>query len=157
MSCRAPVAGLTAQPADPRAASRAQRRAIDVAMARKIARWRFASFPSVRRPLMVRHMKLLERKGILLIVLFVAVAAAGLIGSHMLVTSRKPTVSAAPACPKDRERALACYEQYYGSIVAEQGVPEAFAALKEQYARDANVQHLYHTLTHMTGQAAASK
>src|SRR5438876_7603275 len=31
--------------------------------------------------------------------------------SHMLVSSRKPTVSAAPACPTDHERALACYEQ----------------------------------------------
>ncbi len=102
-------------------------------------------------------MKLLERKGILGIVLLVLVAAAGLVGSHMLVTSRKPTVSAAPACPKDRERALACYEQYYGSIVAEQGVPEAFAALKQQYGRDADVQHLCDALTHIIGQAAARK
>src|SRR5207244_5148076 len=103
---------------------------------------------------MVRHMKLRGRKSILGIVLLVLVAAAGLVGSHMLVTSRKPTVSAAPACPKDHERALACYEQYYGSIVAQQGVPEAFAALKEQYGRDAGVQHLCHALTHITGQAA---
>src|SRR2546430_1185987 len=86
---------------------------------------------------MVRHMKLRWRKSILGIVLLVLVAAAGLVGSHMLVASRKPTVSAAPACPKDHKRALACYEQYFGSIVAQQGVPEAFAALKEQYGRDA--------------------
>ena len=106
---------------------------------------------------MVRHMKLRGRKGILGIVLLVLVAAAGLVGSHMLVTSRKPTVSAAPACPTDHERALACYEQYYGSIVAQQGVPEAFAALKQQYGRDADVQHLCHALTHVIGQAAARK
>src|SRR5205809_8008979 len=161
MSCRAPVAGLTAQPAAPRAASTVnptpQLRAMSVAMGRKIPSWRFASFPSVRRLFMVRHMKPRGRKGILGIVLLVLVAAAGLVGSHMLVTSRKPTVSAAPACPKDHERALACYEQYYGSIVAQQGVPEAFAALKEQYGRDADVQHLWHALTHMIGQAAARK
>jgi len=106
---------------------------------------------------MVRHMKLRGRKGILGIVLLVLVAAAGLVGSHMLVTSRKPIVSAAPACPKDHERALACYEHYYSSIVAQQGVPEAFAALKQQYGRDADVQHLCHALTHVIGQAAARK
>src|SRR5207237_10180571 len=55
----------------------------------------FRSFPSVRRLFMVRHMKLRGRKGILGIVLLVLVAA-GLVGSHMLVSSRKPTVSAAP-------------------------------------------------------------
>ncbi len=102
-------------------------------------------------------MKLRRWKGILGIVLLVLVAAAGLVGSHMLVTSRKPTVSAAPACPKDQERALACYEQYYGSIVAGEGVPEAFAALKQQYGRDPDVQHLCHALTHIIGQAAARK
>src|SRR5881227_605638 len=75
MSCRAPVAGLTAQPADPRAASTVnpapQLRAMRVAMGRKIAGSRFASFPSVRRLFMVRHMKLRGRKGILGIVLLV--------------------------------------------------------------------------------------
>src|SRR2546422_9368921 len=106
---------------------------------------------------MVRHMKLRGRKGILGIVLLVLAAAAGLVGSHMLVTSRKPTVSPAPACPTNHERALACYEQYYGSIVAHQGVPEAFAALKQQYGRDTDVQHLCHALTHVIGQAAARK
>src|SRR5256886_6908896 len=106
---------------------------------------------------MVRHMKLRGRKSILGIVLLVLVAAAGLVGSHMLVTSRRATVSKAPACPKDHERALACYEQYFGSIVAQQGVPEAFAALKEQYGRDPDVQHLCHALTHIIGQAAARK
>src|SRR5438876_3750129 len=160
MSCRAPVAGLTAQPVYPRVASTVspapQLRAMRVAMGRKIPGRRFASFPSVRRLFMVRHMELRGRKGILGIVLLVLVAA-GLVGSHMLVSSRKPTVSAAPACPTDHERALACYEQYYGSIVAQQGVPEAFAALKEQYGRDPNVQHLCHALTHVIGQAAARK
>src|SRR2546430_7893297 len=86
MSCRAPVAGLTAQPADPRAASTVnpapQLRAMRVAMGRKIAGSRFASFPSVRRLFMVRHMKLRGRKGILGIVLLVLVAAAGLVGSQ---------------------------------------------------------------------------
>src|SRR5438046_6822132 len=97
---------------------------------------------------MVRHMELRGRKSILGIVLLVLVAA-GLVGSHILVSSRKPTVSAAPACPTDHERALACYEQYYGSIVAQQGVPEAFAALKEQYGREQDVQHLWHMLTRL--------
>src|SRR3989454_10233312 len=161
MSWRALVAGFTAQPVDPRAASTVtpapQLRAMRVAMGRKIPGWRFASFPSVRRLFMVRHMKLRGRKGILGIVLLVLVATAGLVGSHMLVTSRKPTVSAAPACPTDHERALACYEQYYSSIVAREGVPEAFAALKEQYGRDADVEHLWPALTHIIGQAAARK
>src|SRR2546422_3387466 len=134
MSWRDPVAGLTAQPAAPRAASTVhaayQRRAIDVAMRPKIAGSLTPSFPSVRRLFMVRHMKLLGRRGILGIVLLVAVAAAGLVGSHVLVTSRKPTTSPAPACPKDHERALGCYEQYYGSILAPEGGPGALPALK---------------------------
>jgi len=102
-------------------------------------------------------MKLLGRNGILGIVLLVAVGAAGLVGSHVLVTSRKPTASPALACANDHERALACYEQYYGSIAAREGVPEAFAALKGQYAHDAQVQQLCHALTHVIGQAAARK
>src|SRR5207244_4596801 len=97
------------------------------------------------------------RNGIRGSVLLVLVAAAGLFCSLMLVSSRKPTVSAAPACPTDHERTLACYEQYFGSIVAQQGVPEAFAALKQQYGRDPDVQHLCHALTHVIGQAAARK
>src|SRR5207247_5082194 len=104
---------------------------------------------------MVRLMKLRGRKGILGIVLLVLVAAAGLVGSHMLVTSRKPTASAAPACPTDHERALACYEQYYGSIVAPQRVPEAFAALKAQYARAAEVRDVCYALTQVIWQTAA--
>src|SRR5207244_9359518 len=80
MSCRAPVAGLTAQPVYPRVASTVspapQLRAMRVAMGRKIPGSRFASFPSVRRLFMVRHMKLRGRKGILGIVLLVLVAAA---------------------------------------------------------------------------------
>src|SRR6266850_3767475 len=115
MSCRDPVAGFTAQPAATRAASTVnpapRRRAMRVAMGRNIAGLRSRSFPSVRRRFMVRHMKLLGRNGILGIVLLVAVGAAGLVGSHVLVTSRKPTASPALACANDHERALACYEQ----------------------------------------------
>src|SRR2546423_10157570 len=69
MSCRAPVAGLTAQPVYPRVASTVspapQLRAMRVAMGRKIPGRRFASFRSVRRLFMVRHMKLRGRNGIL--------------------------------------------------------------------------------------------
>src|SRR3989442_3364976 len=105
MSCRAPVAGLTAQPVDPRVASTVspapQLRAMRVAMGRKIPGRRFASFRSVRRLFMVRHMKLRGRKGILGIVLLVLVAAAGLLCSHKLVTSRKTARSAAPARTTD--------------------------------------------------------
>src|SRR5712691_2743789 len=155
MSCRAPVTGFTAQPAAERAASAVnrmpQRRVMGVAMGRKVAGWLSPSFPSVRRLFMVRHMKLLGRKGILGIVLLGAVAAAGLVGSHVLVTSRAPT--APPACPKNHDLALGCYEEHYGSMVAQQGVAEAFAALKGQYARDADVQRLCHAITHMIGQA----
>jgi len=100
-------------------------------------------------------MKLLGRKGILGIVLLVAVAAAGLVGSHVLVTSRKPT--APPACPKNHDLALGCYQEYYGSLVDRQGVAEAFTALKEQYTHDADVQRLCHAITHIIGQAAARK
>src|SRR5437870_1633782 len=160
MICFAPVAGLVAQAADPRAASTVnrppQRRVMGVTMGRKIAGRLCTSFPSARRLFMVRHMKLLGRKGILGIVLLVAVAGAGLVGSHMLVASRKPpaaTALPAPACPKDHELALGCYQQYYGAIVAQQGVGEAFAALKGQYARDADVQRLCHAITHIIGQA----
>src|SRR2546430_9629628 len=87
----------------------------------------------------------------------------GIISFFFLMIRRPPRSTLFPyttlfrACPKDHERALACYEQYYGSIVAQQGVPEAFAALKEQYGRDADVQHLCHALTHIIGQAAARK
>src|SRR2546430_17695308 len=67
----------------------------------------------------------------------------GIISFFFLMIRRPPRSTLFPyttlfrSCPKDHERALACYEQYYGSIVAQQGVPEAFAALKEQYGRDA--------------------
>src|SRR2546426_11791938 len=108
MSWRDPVAGLTAQPAAPRAASTVnpapQPRAMSVAMGPKIAGWLSPSFPSVRRLFMVRHMKLLGRRGILGIVLLVAVAAAGPRGSHRVLTSRKPTTSPPPARPKDPAR-----------------------------------------------------
>src|SRR3989442_13740784 len=108
MSCRAPVAGLTAQPAAPRAASTVnpapQLRAMRVAMGRKIPGRRFASFPSVRRLFMVRHMKLRGRKGILGIVLLVLVAA-GVVGSPILGPSRKTPPSPAPPCPTDHTRA----------------------------------------------------
>src|SRR2546429_7123959 len=131
MSCRAPVAGLTAQPADPRAASTVnpapQLRAMRVAMGRNIAGSRFASFPSVRRLFMVRHMKLRGRKGILGIVLLVLVAAAGLVGSHLPVTSRRATLSKAPAGTKDHEPAPAVYEADFGWIVAQQRAPQTFA------------------------------
>src|SRR5256885_15957966 len=108
MSCRAPVAGLTAQPAAPRVASTVspapQLRAMRVAMGRKIPGSRFASFPSVRRLFMVRHMKLRGRKGILGSVLLVLVAA-GPVGPPPLGSSGKTTRPPAPARPTDPQGA----------------------------------------------------
>lgn len=99
-------------------------------------------------------MKLTGWMGVLAIGLVVAVAAASLLGPHVFVPSRRPV---GPRCPKNPGMALGCYEQHYRAIVASQGVPEAFAALKASYANDADLQRLCHAITHAIGQAAAAK
>src|SRR5881296_2029384 len=60
-------------------------------------------------------------------------------------------------CPQDPRVALPCYEQRYRSIVAEQGVAEAFADLKAGYGADPEMQRLCHAITHAIGQAALRK
>jgi len=99
-------------------------------------------------------MKLTGRTGIMAIVLFVAVAAAVILGSHAFTASRAP---AGIRCPTDPRVALGCYEQRYRSIVAGQGVAEAFADLKAGYGADPEMQRLCHAITHAIGQAAAAK
>src|SRR2546427_7020641 len=104
---------------------------------------------------MVRRMKLPGRTGLWAIGLLVVVAAAGVLGSHVFTTTREPVGGA--RCPRDPHVALPCYEQRYRSIVAEQGVAEAFADLKAGYGADPDVQRLCHAITHAIGQAAVRK
>jgi len=100
-------------------------------------------------------MKLPGRTGLWAIGLLVVVAAAGVLGSHVFTTTREPVGGA--RCPRDPHVALPCYEQRYRSIVAEQGVAEAFADLKAGYGADPDVQRLCHAITHAIGQAAVRK
>src|SRR5438128_10462965 len=123
-------------------------------MRRKITSGWLTGVRSVRRPFMVRHMNLLGRRGILGIVLLVAVAAAGVLGSHGFTRTREPLGA---RCPRDPRVALACHEQRYRSMVAERGVAEAFADLKAGYAADPEMQRLCHAITHAIGQAAVRK
>ena len=102
---------------------------------------------------MVRRMKLTDRTGIIGIAVLAAVAA-GILGSRVFTTSRAP---AAIRCPSDPHVALGCYEQGYRSIVAGQGVAEAFAELKAGYGADPEMQRLCHAITHAIGQAAVAK
>src|SRR6266513_2726428 len=120
----------------------------------KITSGGLTSFPSVRRSFMVRLMHLLGRRGVLGIVLFVAVAAAGIRGSRLFTTT---DAAARAPCPSDPRLALGCYEQRYRSIVAGQGVAAAFAALKTGYSADPEMQRLCHAITHAIGQAAMAR
>src|SRR5437016_617469 len=103
---------------------------------------------------MVRRMKLTGRTGLWAIGLLVAVAAAAVLGSHRFTPTRKPMGA---RCPQDPRVALACYEERYRSIVAAQGVAEAFADLKAGYGTDPEMQRLCHAITHAIGQAAVTK
>src|SRR5213080_4273325 len=103
---------------------------------------------------MVRRMKLTGRTGLMAIGVLVAIAAAGILVSHEFMTSRAP---ARPRCPNDPRVALGCYEQRYRSMVAGQGVAEAFADLKASYGADPEMQRLCHAITHAIGQAAVAK
>src|SRR5438094_7202257 len=120
----------------------------------KITSGGLTSFPSVRRPFMVRLMQLLGRRGVLSIVLFVAVAVAGILGSRLFTTTG---AAARAPCPSDPSLALGCYEQRYRLIVAGQGVAAAFAALKTAYGADPALQRLCHAITHAIGQAAMAR
>jgi len=99
-------------------------------------------------------MQLLGRRGVLGIVLFVAVAVAGILGSRLFTTAG---AAARAPCPSDPRVALGCYEQRYRSIVAGQGVAAAFAALKTGYGADPEMQRLCHAITHAIGQAAMAQ
>jgi len=99
-------------------------------------------------------MKLTGAKGLRAIGLLVVVAAAGVLGFHVFTPTREPVGG---RCPRDARVALPCYEQRYRSIVAEQGVAEAFADLKAGYGADPEVQRLCHAITHAIGQAAVRK
>ena len=99
-------------------------------------------------------MKLTGRTGLWAIGLLAALAAAGVLGSHGFTPTRKPV---AARCPRDPRVALPCYEERYRSIVAAQGVAEAFADLKAGYGADPEKQRLCHAITHAIGQAAVRK
>src|SRR2546421_191406 len=120
----------------------------------KITSGGLTSFPSVRRSFMVRLMQLLGRRGVLGIVLFVAVAVAGILGSRLFTTTG---AAARAPCPSDPRLALGCYEQRYRSIVAGQDVAAAFADLKARYGADPELQRLCHAITHAIGQAAMAR
>jgi hypothetical protein len=94
------------------------------------------------------------RNAILGTALLVGLGAVGFLSVHGRVSSRAAT---APACLGNRGAGLECYEQYYGAIVATEGVTEAFAALKARYTGDAEAQRLCHAITHAIGRAAARK
>src|SRR5207245_4939276 len=83
-----------------------------------------------------------------------AVAAAGILGSRVFTAARAP---AAAPCSNDPRLALGCYEQRYRSIVAGQGVAQAFADLKARYGADPELQRLCHAITHAIGQAAMAQ
>src|SRR2546430_1651887 len=85
---------------------------------------RASARPTAR--VMVRPMKLTGRTGIMAIVLFGAVAAAGILGAHVFTASRGP---AGIRCPHDPRVALECYERRDRSIVARQGAAQGFAGL----------------------------
>src|SRR5256884_523531 len=120
----------------------------------KITSGGLTSFPSVRRSFMVRLMQLLGRRGVLGIVLFVAVAVAGSLRSRLCTTTG---AAARAPCPNDPRLALGCYEQRYRSIVAGQDVAAAFADLKARYGADPELQRLCHAITHAIGQAAMAR
>src|SRR5438874_12400729 len=99
----------------------------------KITSGGLTSFPSVRRPFMVRLMQLLGRRGVLSIVLFIAVAVAGILGSRLF--TRTGAAARAP-WPSEPSLSLRCYEQRHRSIVAAPGVAAASAALQTAEVRD---------------------
>src|SRR5207244_2913832 len=104
---------------------------------------------------MVRAMKWTGRARILALgVIAVAAGGVSILGSHVFTTSRAP---AAARCSNDPRLALGCDEQRYRSIVAGQGVAEAFADLKAGYGADPEMQRLCHAITHAIGQAAVAK
>src|SRR6266513_4796088 len=120
----------------------------------KITSGGLTSFPSVRRPFMVRLMQLLGRRGVLGIIAVLAVAIAGIRGARVFTTAG---AAARAPCPSDPRVALGCYEQRYRSIVAGQGVAAAFATLKTGYGADPEMQRLCHAITHAIGQAAMAR
>src|SRR5438094_8120347 len=120
----------------------------------KITSGGLTSFPAGRRPVMGGPLRLLGRGGVLRIVLFGAVAVAGILGSRLFTTTG---AAARAPCPSDPSLALGCYEQRYRSIVAGQGVAAAFAALKTAYGADPALQRLCHAITHAIGQAAMAR
>src|SRR2546429_2113667 len=99
----------------------------------KITSGGLTSFPSVRRSFMVRLMQLLGRRGVLGIVLFVAVAVAGILGSRLF---KKTGAAGGGPCPSDPRLGVGCYEERYCSIVAGEDVAAAFADLKARYGAD---------------------
>src|SRR5437879_9619080 len=103
---------------------------------------------------MVRRMKLTGRTGLWAIGLLAAVAAAGVFGSHGFTPTRKPV---AARCPSDPRVALPCYEERYRSIVAAQGVAEAFADLKAGYGTDPERQRLCRSEERRVGKECRSR
>src|SRR5437764_15438145 len=99
----------------------------------KITSGGLTSFPSVRRPFMVRLMQLLGRRGVLSIVLCVALAVAGILGSRLFTTTG---AAARAPCPSNPSLALGCYVHRYRFIVGGQGLAATFAALNTAYCAD---------------------
>jgi len=86
--------------------------------------------------------------------LLVVLGAIGFLALRARGSSRAATV---PSCLATHGAALGCYEQYYGSIVAQTSVADAFTQLKARYAGDPDAQRLCHAITHAIGRAAAQK
>src|SRR2546429_4255918 len=102
---------------------------------------------------MVRRMKLTGRTGFIAIAVL-AVGLGGIRGARVFTSAG---AAARAPCPSDPRVALGCYEQRYRSIVAGQGVAEAFADLKAGYGADPEMQRLCHAITHAIGQAAVRR
>src|SRR5438034_1251294 len=86
--------------------------------------------------------------------LLVALGAIGFLALRARGSSRAGTV---PSCLTNPGATLGCYEQYYGSIVTQTSVADAFTQLKARYAGDPDAQRLCHAITHAIGRAAAQK
>ena len=86
--------------------------------------------------------------------LLVALGAIGFLALRARGSSRAATV---PSCLTNPGATLGCYEQYYGSIVTQTSVADAFTQLKARYAGDPDAQRLCHAITHAIGRAAAQK
>src|SRR3989338_4129699 len=66
-------------------------------------------------------------------------------------------LSAEFGCTGPKDSDFDCYQEYYKSIVVEQGIAHAFSDLRERYEENGYVRSQCHPLTHVIGNEAAKK